>query len=56
VPLTTIDQQCEDIGDRAGKLALRLIEAKTAPKFQTILLKPRLVVRESSLKRSLSKT
>jgi LacI family transcriptional regulator len=51
MPLTTIDQQCEDIGDRAGKLALRLIESKSAPKLQTILLKPRLVVRESSAKR-----
>jgi LacI family transcriptional regulator len=57
MPLTTIDQQSEDIGDRAGKLALRLIESKAAPKLQTILLKPRLVVRESSSKRSLpSKT
>jgi LacI family transcriptional regulator len=56
VPLTTIDQQCEDIGDRAGKLALRLIESKAAPKLQTILLKPSLVVRESSSKRSLPLT
>ena len=53
VPLTTIDQQCEDIGDRSGKLALRLIESKTAPKLQTILFKPRLVVRQSSSKRTL---
>jgi LacI family transcriptional regulator len=51
--ITTIDQQCEDIGDRAGKLALRLIESKTTPKLQTILLKPSLVVRESSSKRPL---
>lgn len=51
--MTTIDQQCEDIGDRAGKLALRLIESKAAPKLQTILLKPRLIVRQSSSKRSL---
>jgi LacI family transcriptional regulator len=56
VPLTTIDQQCEDIGDRAGKLALRLIESKTASKLQTILLKPRLVIRASSSKRSLPST
>ena len=54
MPLTTIDQQCEDMGDRAGKLALRLIESKAAPKVQTILLKPSLVVRESSSKRTLA--
>ena len=47
------DRPCEDIGGRAGKLALRPIETRTAPKLQTILLKPRLVVRESSSKRSL---
>jgi DNA-binding LacI/PurR family transcriptional regulator len=53
MPLSTIDQQCEDIGDRAGKLALRLIESKSAPKLQTILLKPSLVVRASSSRRTL---
>jgi LacI family transcriptional regulator len=53
MPLSTIDQQSENIGDRAGKLALRLIDAKSAPKLQTILLKPHLVVRESSARRTL---
>ena len=51
VPLSTIDQQSEDIGDRAAKLALKLIEAKTQPKPSTILLTPRLVIRESSSRR-----
>lgn len=48
VPLSTIDQQSAEIGDRAAKLALKLIESKTQPKPNTILLAPRLVVRESS--------
>jgi LacI family transcriptional regulator len=48
VPLSTIDQQSEEIGDRAAKLALKLIESKTQPKPNTILLTPRLVVREST--------
>lgn len=48
VPLSTIDQQSEEIGERAAKLALKLIEAKTQPRPNTILLTPRLVVRESS--------
>ena len=51
VPLSTIDQQSEEIGDRAARLAFKLIESKTQPKSNTILLTPRLVVRESSARR-----
>ena len=51
VPLSTIDQQSEEIGGRAAKLALKLIESKTQPKPNTILLSPRLIVRESSARR-----
>jgi LacI family transcriptional regulator len=56
VPLSTIDQQSEDLGDRAAKLALKLIESKTHPKPSTILLTPRLIVRESSSRIKRSKT
>jgi LacI family transcriptional regulator len=52
VPLSTIDQQSAEIGERAATLALKLIESKTQPKPSTILLTPRLVVRESSSRRS----
>jgi LacI family transcriptional regulator len=51
VPLSTIDQQSEEIGDRAAKLAFKLIESKTQPKPSTVLLTPKLVVRESSARR-----
>ena len=51
VPLSTIDQQSEEIGGRAAKLALKLIESKTHPKPSTVLMTPRLVVRESSARR-----
>jgi LacI family transcriptional regulator len=51
VPLSTVDQQSEDIGDQAAKLALKLIESKTQPKPSTILLAPHLVIRESSCRR-----
>jgi LacI family transcriptional regulator len=51
VPLSTVDQQSEEIGDRAAKLALKLIESKTQPRPGTILLAPRLVIRESSCRR-----
>jgi LacI family transcriptional regulator, galactose operon repressor len=48
VPLTTIDQDCEAIGERAAKLALNLLDSKTPPKPKTILLKPRLIARDST--------
>jgi LacI family transcriptional regulator len=48
VPLTSIDQQSEEIGDRAAKLALQQIEAKGTSRTKTILLQPKLVMRESS--------
>jgi LacI family transcriptional regulator len=48
VPLTTIDQQSEEIGDRSAKLALAQIEAKGAARPKTILLEPNLIVRQSA--------
>jgi LacI family transcriptional regulator len=50
VPLTTIDQNSIAIGERAGKLALGLIESKTPQKARTALLEPRLVMRSSSMR------
>ncbi|HWE06549.1 MAG TPA: LacI family DNA-binding transcriptional regulator [Rhizomicrobium sp.] len=50
VPLTSIDQNSVAIGERAGKLALGLIESKTPQTPKTILLEPRLVVRHSSMR------
>jgi LacI family transcriptional regulator len=51
VPLTTIDQDCAAIGERAARLALNLLESKTPPQPETILLEPKLVVRESTDKK-----
>ena len=48
VPLSSVDQDSEAIGDRAGKLALNLVEAKGPVKPKTILLEPKLVQRQSS--------
>lgn len=48
VPLSTVDQSAELIGDHASKLALRLVESKTAAPPKTILLEPRLIIREST--------
>jgi LacI family transcriptional regulator len=48
VPLSSIDQQTAAIGQRAGKLALQLIEAGQTIAPQRILLEPKLVARQST--------
>ncbi len=47
VPLTSVDQQSEAIGARAGKLALSVLRQRPARPRQ-ILLEPRLVERAST--------
>jgi len=48
IPLTSVDQQTMAIGQKAGKLALQLIEAGEPVAPQRILLEPKLIVREST--------
>jgi len=48
VPLSSIDQHSAGIGERAAKLALSLIESKTASRPKSIILEPKLVVRAST--------
>jgi len=48
VPLSSVDQDSANIGDRAAKLALSLIGAKGPVRPKTILLTPRLVARDST--------
>ncbi len=48
VPLTSVDQQSVSIGQRAARLAIKMIESKSQNGPQTILLEPKLVVREST--------
>ena len=55
VPLSSVDQNSIAIGERAAKLALGMIESKgmeskTAVKPKTVLLEPKLVVRQSSMR------
>lgn len=54
VPLTSVDQQPEVMGTQAGELALQVMSAPEMPS-KTILLPPKLVVRESSVKRAAPK-
>ncbi|MBI4903558.1 MAG: LacI family DNA-binding transcriptional regulator [Acidobacteria bacterium] len=48
IPLSSVDQNSVDMGARAGELAIMLIESKTPPKPQSILLQPRVVPRAST--------
>jgi LacI family transcriptional regulator len=52
VPLSSMDQQSVAIGKRAGRLAISMIESDTKIRPKTILLKPTLVVRESTKRES----
>jgi LacI family transcriptional regulator len=51
VPLSSIDQKSEAIGEGAAKLALSLVESKGTPRPKTLLFKPELIVRASSQRR-----
>jgi len=48
VPLSSIDQQTEQIGERAGRLTLSLLESKERPRSKTFIIQPQLVVRAST--------
>ncbi len=48
VPLSSIDQQSAAIGERAAKMAMSLIESKTASRPKSVILEPKLVVRAST--------
>jgi LacI family transcriptional regulator len=48
VPLSSVDQNSQMIGQRAAELVLSLIESKQRPRARTIILEPALVVRAST--------
>jgi LacI family transcriptional regulator len=50
VPLSSVDQASDQIGERAAKLALSVIESKASAKPRTVVLQPSLVARASSLR------
>ena len=54
VPLSSIDQQSATIGERAAKLALFLMEAKTPPRPKSIILEARVVPRASTQRKPAS--
>lgn len=51
VPLSSIDQQTELIGERTARLTLSLLETKVHPRPKVFMLEPQLVVRASTEKK-----
>jgi LacI family transcriptional regulator len=54
VPLSSIDQHSQLIGERAGSILLSMIGSKTRLQPITVILDPALVVRSSTMKKPLS--
>ena len=54
VPLSSVDQQSAAIGERAAKLALSLLQARTPPRPKSIILEARVVPRASTQRKPLS--
>ncbi len=54
VPLTTIDQNSQTVGEKAAQLAMSLVGSKTPMRPATELIPPRLVVRASSQRKPAS--
>lgn len=48
VPLSSIDQDTEQIGESTARLTLSLIASKTRPRSKTVLVQPKLIVRAST--------
>lgn len=48
IPLSSIDQQTQQIGEQAARLTLSLMESKKPPRNKTVIIQPQLVVRAST--------
>jgi LacI family transcriptional regulator len=48
VPLSSVDQQSVAIGQRAARLAISMLDSKTPTRPKSILLEPKLIVRDST--------
>lgn len=55
VPLSSVSQDTAVLGTRSAELAISLIHAKTTAPPQQIIIPPKLVVRESSLRRNVQR-
>jgi len=51
VPLSSIDQHSRRIGEEAARVALEILNSKVAPKPETVVLQPELIMRASTMRR-----
>ena len=54
VPLSSIDQRSRLIGEETARVTLFILRSKVPPQAESIVLKPELVLRASTQKRSRS--
>src|SRR5665213_80982 len=52
VPLSSIDQNSQTIGERTGQILLRIIESKVRPHPVNVILEPSLIARDSTVLKS----
>jgi len=50
IPLTSVDQQSDSIGERTARMAMALLENGASSRAKTVLLEPQLVVRASTMR------
>jgi len=48
IPLSSIDQHTEQIGERTARLTLSLLGSKTRPRNKSVIIQPELVIRAST--------
>jgi LacI family transcriptional regulator len=52
VPLSSIDQDSQGVGDRTAEIVLALLESKVPPRPRSVILEPSLVIRASSTRKT----
>jgi len=52
VPLSSVDQHSQTIGERTGQILLRMIESKVRPHPVSVILEPSLIARDSTMLKS----
>jgi LacI family transcriptional regulator len=50
IPLSSVDQKSQAIGERTAEILLGILESKEQPQLRSIILEPSLAIRASSLK------
>jgi LacI family transcriptional regulator len=48
VPLSSVDQKSREIGERAAKMIMTLLEKPPSARSRSVILEPELIARESS--------